>query len=446
LRPGGVFLGEALVGFALLALVTFSGLPVLVCLANAGLIEILDVLPLLIMPFTWGAVTSVGLTAWSYEPAAVRRFLERTTLALIVVYLAIGVLAGEHLLQWIRRLPPELASFLLESLAASHHYNPFSILHAWLTVGPIFTWQQTLGVEIASLALVGALLTRAACRLKGHFHDRHYQPAHGSLRRDRGCPDEQPLSWWAVRRVTEYSGGFNLWLAAGFSIAYALYTVAGPSWPSWLGRRVFDIFEGAGGVPLWATAVVVLAAVPAAFQYGLWDSNPQERCRRLELLLLTRLTAIDYWRAAAAAAWRRGRGYFAAGVLLWTAQALTGAGGIAPGLAGVGAGVLLWGLYFALGFWAFSRGLQANNLGLGLTIGLPILTFGLWKLGRSELAALVPPGNVYFAAASSLTSLWLLGATASTLLTLWISRRSLAGCDRELRAWYDRNQGSVLMS
>ena len=63
-----------------------------------------------------------------------------------------------------------------------------------------------------------------------------------------------------------------------------------------------------GGIPVLATALVVLAAVPAAFQYGLWDSNTPDRCRRLELLLLTGLTARDYWEAAAAAAWRRGAG------------------------------------------------------------------------------------------------------------------------------------------
>ena len=127
---------------------------------------------------------------------------------------------------------------------------------------------------------------------------------------------DRPLSWWAVRRVSEYSGRVNLWLAGGFGVLYALYTVAGPLWPNWTGRRVFMIFDETGGVPVWATALVVLAAVPAAFQYGLWDSNLQERCRRLEVLLVTRLSAFDYWHAAAAAAWRRGRGYFAVALLL----------------------------------------------------------------------------------------------------------------------------------
>ena len=112
------------------------------------------------------------------------------------------------------------------------------------------------------------------------------------------------MSWWAVKRVTEYSGRINLWLAGGFSILYAVYVVNRDQWPTWMGRQAFEIFDRMGGIPALATALVGLAAVPAAFQYGLWDSNRQDRCRRLELLLLTGLTARDYWEAATAAAWR----------------------------------------------------------------------------------------------------------------------------------------------
>jgi hypothetical protein len=446
LRPAGVFLGEALVGVFLLTLVTLAGLPILLLLACAGLVEGIDLLPLLLMPLTWGIVAGIGLTAWSYEPAGVRRWAERCSLALVAIYLVVGVAAGENLLRWIRWLPPELANLLLDSMAASHHYNPFSMLHAWMSVGARYTYEPAIMVEMASLALAGALLARAACRLRGHFHERHYRPARDRQRTRQGVPGDHPLSWWAVRRVTEYSGGFNLWLAGGFSIAYALYTVAGPHWPSWLGRRVFTIFDDAGGVPLWATAVAVLAAVPAAFQYGLWDSNSQERCRRLELLLLTRLTGIDYWRAACAAAWKRGRGYFLAALLLWTAQAVSGPAGILAGVAAVATGVLLWGLYFALGFWAFSRGLQANHLGLGLTIGLPFLTYGLWQLGWSGAAALLPPGSVYFAAGAPPSLGWVLGALLTAFIALVAAHHSRSRCDLLLRTWYDRNQGSLVLS
>src|SRR5262249_40027323 len=161
----------------------------------------------------------------------------------------------------------------------------------------------------------------------------------------------------------------------GFGALYACYTALGPRWPGWLGSQVFTTFDHMGGIPALATALVVLAAVPAAFQYGLWDSNPQDRCRRLELLLLTRLSAREYWDAAAAAAWRGGRGYFAVALLLWLAALLAGRISPLQMLAALAAGVVLWGLYFSLGFRAFARGVQANTLGLLLTLGLPLLAW-----------------------------------------------------------------------
>ena len=110
----------------------------------------------------------------------------------------------------------------------------------------------------------------AASRLQGHFRDRHYSPAQDVSGQHRKAVGDRPLSWWAVKRVSEYSGRVNLWLAGGFAVLYAAYTVAGEAWPSWLGRQVFVTFDQMGGVPTLATALVVLAAVPAAFQYGLW--------------------------------------------------------------------------------------------------------------------------------------------------------------------------------
>ena len=144
-------------------------------------------------------------------------------------------------------------------------------------------------------------------RLKGHFHDRHYRPMTDTRLAQTERIGERPLSWWAVRRVMEYSGRVNIWLAGGFGVVYAAYLVAGDHWPAWMGRMVFEIFEKMGGAPALVTGLVVLAAVPAAFQYGLWDSTVQDRCRRLELLLLTDLNGGDYWHASLAAAWRRGR-------------------------------------------------------------------------------------------------------------------------------------------
>ena len=82
--------------------------------------------------------------------------------------------------------------------------------------------------------------------------------------------------------------------------------------------------------------------------------------------------ARDYWNAAAAAAWKRGRGYFGVALLLWASAVVAGQTTAPQAVAAVAAGVLLWGLYFTLGFRAFARGAQANGLGVLLTVGLPL--------------------------------------------------------------------------
>jgi hypothetical protein len=254
-----------------------------------------------------------------------------------------------------------------------------------------------------------------------------------------------PISWWAVKRVSEYSGRINLWLAGGFCGLYALYIVAGAHWPDWMGRRIFQLCDEAGGVAALTTGLVLLAAVPAAFQYGLWDSSVQDRCRRLELLLLTDLGPRDYWNAAAAAAWARGRGYFLVALVLWAA-ALFG-GRLSPGAAvsAIACGALLWALYFALGFRAFARGAQANGLGLLLTVGLPLAAYGLTRIHIPLLGSWMPPGMVYSAGAGHGLA-WLAGPLVVAVLTIGVARHSLAVCDTRLRQWYDLHHGNKVMS
>jgi hypothetical protein len=444
-QPWRLLLGEAAVGLYRLALITLSGLPVLVLMALAGLLIPADLGPLLIMPLTWGAITGFGLTTWAFEARTVRRWAERAMLILILIYLGVGVLAGEHLADWIKHLPEPLGQAVLLSFEAFDRYNPFAVLRFWFEDGSIAAWERLLGVQATASACVALLLARSAGRLRGHFNELHHESAFERRSGAHGLPGERPLTWWAVRRVTEYSGRVNLWLAGGFGILYAVYTVAGSYWPSWMGRRVFMVFDEAGGIPVWATALVVLAAVPAAFQYGLWDSNPHERCRRLELLLLTDLSAGDYWHAAAAAAWRRGRGYFAVALLLWLAAVSAGQIDCLHGIAALAAGILLWGLYFALGFRAFGRGTQANRLGLGLTIGLPALAFFFQRLGWPVVVELLPPGAVYHAAVQTGPAAWYLGAVCTALLMLLVARVALAHCEQELRRWYEKHHGKMVL-
>jgi hypothetical protein len=286
---------------------------------------------------------------------------------------------------------------------------------------------------------------RGAFRLQGHFQERHYRPVLDRSARPRPAVGDRPLSWWAVKRVSEYSGRINIWLAGGFGLLYALYTLAGPHWPAWLGRQVFQMADGAGGIPALATALVVLAAVPASFQYGLWDSSTQDRCRRLELLLLTHLDGRDYWEAAGAAAWRRGRAYFGIALLLWAAAVASGQVPLVQAAGALAVAVLLWGLYFALGFRAFARGVQANRLGSLLTLGLPLLAVGLFRAGWPALAALLPPGGVYAAGSRPLTLALLPGPVLAGAGTLVIARRALTWCDRDLRRWYDRHHGQKVL-
>jgi hypothetical protein len=433
------------VGLARLALVTLSGLPVFAWRAADGRLDPLDVPVLLVVPWTWGALTGLLLAAWVYEPAHVRRWGQRVTAVLILVYLVVGVLAGEKLRWWLMQLPDEFGRPLYHGLVASYEYSPFGVLRYWTEQGPAIAWERLLGVELGALGLAGLLAARAARRLQPHFHERHYQPARERAGDECARMADRPLSWWAVRRVMEYSGRSNLWLAGGFALLYAAYSVAGPHWPAWMGKSIFALCDRTLGLAGLATALVVLAAVPAAFQYGLWDPSVQDRCRRLELLLLTRLDARDYWNAAAAAAWRRGRGYFVVAAVLWAAAVASGRASPGQVTAAAAAGVLLWGLYFAVGFRAFTSGAQANGLGLLLTVGVPLGVVALYRLGLPAAAALLPPGGVYSAAGRPGLA-WALGCVAAAGLALAVARWSQRHCEDELRRWYDLNHGRKVLS
>jgi hypothetical protein len=159
------------------------------------------------------------------------------------------------------------------------------------------------------------------------------------------------------------------------------------------------------------------------------------------LLLLTRLGGTDYWEAAAAAAWRRGRGYFAVAIVLWLAAWLSGQAGPLQAAGAVASGVLLWACYFALGFRAFTRGFQANGLGLLLTAGLPLAAYLLHQAGWPRLAGLLPPGSVHSIAGTGPTLTWVMGPVLAGVLALAVARLALARCDHDLRAWYDRHHG-----
>jgi hypothetical protein len=444
IQPKRLFLAEMLVGLGRFALVWLSGLPILVGLAFTGTVDPIDLFPLAIMPFVWGILLGLGLTAWVYEPIIVRRLGELCSLIGVLVYLVVGVMAGENLLLWLQALPEGLAWSFYQAVVVFHDMNPFGIVRYWFSPDRVdwIAWERFNILHGFVAALIVAAGMRAAYRLRGHFHDRHYRPIDSSRESQLDKIGDKPLSWWAVRRVMEYSGRVNLWLAGGFSLVYAAYLVAGDSWPSWMGKLVFQLFEDWGGAPAIAAGLVVMAAVPAAFQFGLWDPTVPDRCRRLELLLLTDLTPTDYWQASLAAAWKRGQGYLYASGILWLALALSGRHPWWEVLAAALGGVVVWGFSFAVGFRSFSKGQQTSGMASLLTLGFPILLGILFKIGHPMLGHLLPIGLAYLPLSVGLTPLWGISFVTFVAITVFFTRRGLDRCDKELRDWYDQNQGS----
>jgi len=443
LRPPRVFLSEALVGIGRFALVSLAGMPVLLVMVLQGVILPEDLWPLALMPFEWGVVAALGLTVWAYEPYSIRRVGEAIALLGVLFYLIIGILAGEKLQMWITGLPPAIAEWVYIWVMRVFQENPFGVVRNWflLSEGPETLWRNFITVNAIGAGLVIAFGFRAALRLKSHFHDRHYKPLESNRVDQSELIGNRPLTWWAVRRVMEYSGRVNVYLAGGFCLLYSAFIVAGDDWPSWMGRTPFLIFEMWGGPAMVAASMCVLAAVPAAFQFGLWDPTVSDRCKRLELLLLTELTGDDYWHASLSAAWKRGRSYLWIAALLWIALAVSGRAAWYQAVAAALGGLAMWGFSFAVGFRAFSTGNQAGGIATGLTLGLPLLLFALLRANLEVLAAFVPTAACYLPVRNGISWSWAAGFVLLVLATWGLTRRGLAHCDSGLRQWFDANQG-----
>lgn len=446
-EPRGLFLSEAIVGICRMTLVLSAGVPCLTLMLIFGRAELPDMIPLLLAPWVWAVVTGIGLTTWAYESRRVRRVGEIVALAGILAYLVVGVLIGEKIVAWLATLPTGLAQLSLRVIVGMHEWNPFAVQDVWFNprFHPMVALERIASVALFGVALAIVFTVRSAWRLKGHFHDRHYRPLVDVTPTSPLGSSDAPLTWWAVHRVMEYSGRLNLYLAGGFGAVYAAYLLAGPRWPDCLGQMVFVIVEQAGGVAAVTTGLVLLAAVPAAFQYGLWDSTTQDRLRRLELLLLTQLRGRDYWNAAAAAAWRRGRGYFVIAATLWMAALIAGRMTLASLGLVAASGVLLWSLYFMVGFRAFAGGYQSSGLASLMVIGLPTATWLLVRTGWPAVASILPPGSVYLSQMPNWSAGLIIMPVVVGLIVLARSKSAIEECDASLRTWYDRNHGARLI-
>jgi hypothetical protein len=127
---------------------------------------------------------------------------------------------------------------------------------------------------------------------------------------------------------------------------------------------------------------------------------------------------------------------------MWLAAAWAGQISWLQMLAGMTAGTVLWGFYFTLGFRAFSRGVEANRLGIVLTVLVPLATYLIAQSDWRAFAPLLPPGSVYFGATASPDLAWALGLLFVGIVTLGLTRHSLRHCEGDLRHWYDQHQGA----
>ena len=439
----GVYIAESLVGIARFSLIWLCGLPILGLMVFTGRIDWNEFLVLALMPYIWGLLTGLVLTMWVYEWLIVRRIGEVLAMLGVFVYLVVGVIAGENIILWLSHLPDSIGKAGYHAVLFFHNMNPFGVVRFWFASDRVvwLAWERFTWLNLAAVMAIIAAWFRGMTRLKGHFHDRHYKPIDSKRADQLDAIGDRPLAWWAVRRVMEYSGRINLYLAGGFSLIYATYMIAGDAWPPWMGRIVFQIFEQWGGAPVAATAMVVMAAVPASFQFGLWDATIPARCKRLELLLLTELNGYDYWHASLRAAWRRGRGYFVSAFFFWIALGLSGRCEWDAIMASAFGGLLLWGISFAVGFRAFASGTQTSGLATMMTLGLPMLLVACFRINQPTLGNFLPTGLPYMPLVAGITWYWLIGCIVMLIGGLTLTRYGIQQCESDLRKWFNQNQG-----
>ena len=65
----------------------------------------------------------------------------------------------------------------------------------------------------------------------------------------------------------------------------------------------------------------------------------------------------------------------------------------------------------------------------------------LLRANLDWLAAFIPTAACYLPLRSGITESWAAGVAVTLAATIWLSDRGLSRCDRELRQWFDSNQG-----
>jgi len=148
----------------------------------------------------------------------------------------------------------------------------------WLESDVAAAWERAAGLQVVALIALACLVWRAGAA-RSPFHELHYEPAanlSGVKRCDRRRP---PIDLVGGQARQSLFGADQLWLAAASRALRPLHR-----------RRRLVAFLMGQRISRWRTGPAAsrlgdrsraAGPVPAAFQYGLWDSTTQDRCRRL---------------------------------------------------------------------------------------------------------------------------------------------------------------------
>jgi len=455
---GELVLGEILGGLLRTAFVVGAASPLILAMVGKGWITGLEGVALIVIPILCGWTAGLGLAVVAYAPLWFRRLTEAFVLLTILAYMLFIGLLGPVFIPWALslwlRTTNSSLTILGRPVESMRYFNPFRLLGMLgQTHSTDLVWQFS-GV----VALLGGFCLFAVWflghRLRKHYLEENYGEQY---RKDGKVPPirDNPLAWWTARRVSRFRGNVNLYLGWGTIFLYSGWLLAGNRWPVWLGSHLMLVFEALGGAAMLGAAAVQFALVPVGFLSGLWDSNPQQRLGRLELLLITPLTAWDFLEGSIAASWTRGKWYLGAALCVWIAAALSPRqpwfhlGTLALLVFSATCYVVL---FFAIAYRSFASvgtDRASATLGLTLTVAWPLLTLALFRLKWGAVAALMPLGGLYLLGRSPveqarLTGLPAWGAVLEILLAnvgylvvaILLIRRGLARFEDEIHTWF----------
>lgn len=447
---GGEAFSAALRTFVVLS----APLPILLVAYGAGWIGATQAAAIYAVPIAAGCLTGLGLAVAAYEPPWVRKLIERLLLFVILAYLVFCGLLGATFVPWISQQWAEwqlTSNTMSTALAVIAALNPFGLVNDVAQRPELVGAVRVAAVVLLLLTLSLACLCRLVRRLRPHQYEENYERQFDG-RAYRQSVGNRPLSWWTARRVSRFKGNINLYLAWATIGLYSSWLVLADRWPPWLATQLLWTIESYGGGALLAAAAVQLAVVPTAFLNGLWDSNEQQRARRLELLLVTPLAAHHYLAASVTAAWGRGRGYVLALLVLWAAALQSGRIDATTMITLLAVAGIYFLLSFAVMFRFFARTDGDNDVtirGIFWSIGLPLLTVALYQSGAWAMFAASPLGAVYLLTLPETARHELLGASLTTLtqvtwaaqafyltLSAVLLRRALSCFDRDIRDWF----------